>query len=93
MWSLVRHTAGLLKKRVEDLAEVILMFILLCLLFGKLFSEILQFKVLTLKCESRREHSYFTVEAIQFIFKMDIATGRQIPSGTIFLINLIKAYN
>ena len=32
MWSLVRHTAGLLKKRVEDLAEVILLFILLCLL-------------------------------------------------------------
>lgn len=30
MWSLVRHTAGLLKKRVEDLAEVLL--ILLCLL-------------------------------------------------------------
>lgn len=37
MWSLVRHTAGLLKKRVEDLAEVSLYCCLyfLCILGGK----------------------------------------------------------
>ena len=89
MWSLVRHTAGLLKKRVEDLAEVILMFILLCLLSCKLFWEwqILQFKLLTLKSESRRKHSYFALETIHFVFKMVIATDRQIPAGSIYLIN------
>ena len=51
MWSLVRHTAGLLKKRVEDLAEVILMFIL-----SRFLSIILMdflIKLLILKCESR----------------------------------------